>query len=98
MRTGAPFRILVPAPRSASAFRIARPPPGPLAAPLRPLVTGADVLLLNVEGAIGAGRAPRKCARGSTLCYAFRQAPEGGAPLRRLGASAAAGRDGRHHQ
>ena len=72
----------------AGARPAALPDPWPLLAPLRPLVTGADVLLLNVEGAIGAGRAPRKCARGSTLCYAFRQPPEAAAALRRLGDSA----------
>ena len=44
-----------------------------LLAPLVPLVSSADVVLLNIEGAIGEGRAPRKCGRRSRSCYAFRQ-------------------------
>lgn len=63
------------------------PDPWELLAPLRPLVAEADLLLLNVEGAIGEGPAPRKCRRGSTLCYAFRQVPATAAALRRLGDS-----------
>jgi poly-gamma-glutamate capsule biosynthesis protein CapA/YwtB (metallophosphatase superfamily) len=42
-------------------------------APLRPLTNGADLVLLNIEGAIGEGPAPQKCRPGSTACYAFRQ-------------------------
>ncbi|HSG81289.1 MAG TPA: CapA family protein [Gemmatimonadota bacterium] len=49
------------------------PDPDSLLAPLRPLVNDADVILLNIEGAIGEGPAPRKCREGSTTCYAFRQ-------------------------
>ena len=49
------------------------PDPDSLLAPLRPLVADADVVLLNVEGAIGTGPAPSKCRPGSTTCYAFRQ-------------------------
>ncbi|HLL47959.1 MAG TPA: hypothetical protein VK399_14705, partial [Longimicrobiaceae bacterium] len=49
------------------------PDPDSLLAPLRPLVADADVVLLNVEGAIGEGvPARRKCAPGSTACFAFR--------------------------
>ncbi|UCF40132.1 MAG: CapA family protein [Gemmatimonadota bacterium] len=51
----------------------ARPDPDRLLAPLAPLVADADVVLINVEGAIGEGPAPRKCRPGSTSCYAFRQ-------------------------
>ena len=49
------------------------PNPDTILAPLRPLVADADILLLNVEGAIGTGAAPSKCRPGSTTCYAFRQ-------------------------
>ena len=51
----------------------ALPPPAELLAPLAPLVAGADLLLLNVEAAIGEGRAPSKCRPGSTACFALRQ-------------------------
>lgn len=49
------------------------PDPDGLLAPLRPLVEDADVILFNIEGAIGEGPAERKCRPGSTSCYAFRQ-------------------------
>lgn len=58
--------------------------PAQLLAPLRPLVADADILLLNVEGAIGEGPAPRKCRPGSTRCYAFRQEPAAAGALRAL--------------
>jgi len=51
----------------------ALPVPDSLLAPLRPLVGDADVVLLNVEGAIGAGAAPTKCGPRSTSCFALRQ-------------------------
>ncbi len=54
------------------------PDPDSLLSPLRSLVWDADVVLLNIEGAIGTGDAPRKCAPESTRCYAFRQ-PTGAA-------------------
>jgi len=60
------------------------PDPDSLLAPLAPLVADADVVLLNVEGAIGRGSAPRKCRPGSTHCYAFRQDPAVAGALRRL--------------
>jgi len=61
-----------------------RPDPELLTRALRPFVQGADVLLLNVEGAIGAGPAPQKCGPRSKSCFAFRQ-PRGSAlALRRL--------------
>ena len=60
------------------------PSPDSLLAPLRPLVADADVVLVNVEGAIGSGDAPRKCRPGSTRCYAFRQDPQAARALRRL--------------
>ena len=60
------------------------PNPDTLLAPLRPLVADADVVLVNVEGAIGMGPAPRKCRPGSRMCYAFRQDPDVAAALRRF--------------
>jgi len=60
------------------------PTPDSLLAPLRPLVADADVVLVNVEGAIGTGDAPRKCRPGSTRCYAFRQEPEAAGAIRRF--------------
>lgn len=62
------------------------PDPDSLLAGLRPLVRDADVLLLNIEGAIGDGTVPEpKCRKGSTQCYAFRQPPRTARALRRLG-------------
>lgn len=49
-----------------------RAEPDSLGALLKPFLAGADVVLLNVEGAIGSGRAPRKCGPRSTSCFAFR--------------------------
>ena len=50
------------------------PSPATLLAPLRPLLDDADLVLLNIEGAIGEGPVSRqKCRPGSTQCYAFRQ-------------------------
>lgn len=59
--------------------------PDALLAPLRPLVRDADILLLNVEGAIGEGPAPSKCGPKSTQCFAFRSPPAAAGALRRLG-------------
>jgi hypothetical protein len=57
--------------------------PAALLAPLRPLVADADVVLLNIEGAIGQGPvAEQKCSPSSTNCYAFRQ-PTSAAPALR---------------
>jgi Bacterial capsule synthesis protein PGA_cap len=66
----------------------ALPNPRDLLAPIVPLVADANVILLNVEGAIGEGPAPRKCARASTLCYALRQQPSVAAALRHVNDSA----------
>ncbi len=60
------------------------PDPDSLLAPLKPLVQDADVVLLNIEGAIGEGPAPSKCRPGSTRCYAFRQPADAAQGLRRL--------------
>jgi poly-gamma-glutamate capsule biosynthesis protein CapA/YwtB (metallophosphatase superfamily) len=63
---------------------VALPDPDSLLAPLRPLVRDADVVLVNAEGAIGAGPAPRKCAPGSPSCFAFRMPVAAAAALRRV--------------
>lgn len=50
------------------------PAPDSLLRPLRPLIADADVVVLNIEGAIGDGRVERsKCRPGADRCYAFRQ-------------------------
>ncbi|HWO87776.1 MAG TPA: CapA family protein [Gemmatimonadales bacterium] len=60
-----------------------------LVAPLRPLLAHANVVLLNVEGAIGSGPAPRKCALRSTNCWAFRQPVAAARALRSVAPHAA---------
>jgi hypothetical protein len=55
-----------------------------LLTPLGPLVADADVILFNIEGAIGEGPAPPKCRPGSTSCYAFRQPPAAADALARF--------------
>lgn len=67
-----------------------RPNPDSLAAPLAQLLSGAQVVLLNVEGAIGAGPAPRKCGPRSKNCFAFRQPTGAARALRRLADSSVA--------
>jgi hypothetical protein len=61
-----------------------RPDPDSLAPALAPFVVGADVILLNIEGAIGDGPAPPKCGPKSTACFAFRQPPSAATALRRI--------------
>ncbi|HTK48890.1 MAG TPA: CapA family protein [Gemmatimonadaceae bacterium] len=61
-----------------------RDDPAALAAPLRALLPDADVVLLNVESAIGAGPAPQKCGPRSTRCFAFRAPPASARALRSL--------------
>jgi poly-gamma-glutamate capsule biosynthesis protein CapA/YwtB (metallophosphatase superfamily) len=63
--------------------------PALLVAPLRPLFADADIVLLNVETAIGAGPARTKCGSRSKNCYAFRGPPASAAALRSLGDSSA---------
>ena len=58
--------------------------PATLLAPLRSLVSSADIVLLNIESAIGAGRTPSKCGRRSKHCYAFRSPPASAPALRAL--------------
>ena len=62
----------------------ALPEPAELLAPLYPLFQGADLALVNVEAAIGEGRAPRKCRAGSDACFALRQPVSAAAALRAL--------------
>ncbi len=60
------------------------PDPDSLAPALKPFLGGADVVMLNIEGAIGDGPAPQKCGPRSTACFAFRQPPNAATALRRL--------------
>lgn len=59
--------------------------PASLLAPLRPLFSDADIVLVNVETAIGLGPAKTKCGPRSKNCYAFRSPPSAAAALRLLG-------------
>ncbi len=58
--------------------------PTTLLAPLQSLVSSADIVLLNIESAIGAGATASKCGRRSTNCYAFRSPPSSASALRAL--------------
>jgi poly-gamma-glutamate capsule biosynthesis protein CapA/YwtB (metallophosphatase superfamily) len=49
------------------------------------MFAGADVVLLNVETAIGSGRAKPKCGKTAKNCYAFRGPPSAAPALRALG-------------
>jgi Bacterial capsule synthesis protein PGA_cap len=59
--------------------------PESLLAPLKPFFSDADVVLINVEGAIGEGFAPAKCGRRALNCFAFRQPMATARALRGLG-------------
>ena len=59
--------------------------PASLLAPLRPLFADADIVLINVETAIGQGPTKTKCGPRSKNCYAFRSPPSAAAALRTLG-------------
>jgi hypothetical protein len=61
-----------------------RDDPMSLLAPLRPLVSDAELVLVNVESAIGSGPAPAKCSARSTNCFAFRAPPASAPALRAL--------------
>ena len=66
------------------------PEPMTLLAPLRQLFGDADVVLLNVETAIGSGPVKEtKCGPRSQNCYAFRAPAEGAPALRSIGDSIA---------
>jgi hypothetical protein len=56
--------------------------PDSLVVALRPLLADCDVVILNIEGAIGDGWVPPKCGPKSTNCFAFRQPPSAAAALR----------------
>lgn len=61
------------------------PDPARLIAPLQPLVEDADVVLLNVEGAIGDSTPPfEKCGKKSTGCYAIRMPARAAAAIRKV--------------
>ena len=61
------------------------PSPDSLLRPLQPLFEGADVVLLNIEGAIGSGKLKKpKCGPRSTACFAFRMPDATAAALRRV--------------
>lgn len=64
--------------------------PDSLVAPARPLFAEANIVLINVEGAIGEGPVLQpKCLTSSTDCFAFRQPPAAAPALRSLGGSRA---------
>jgi hypothetical protein len=58
--------------------------PDSLVAPLRMFFADADVVLLNVEGAIGTGPFTSKCSKKSKNCYAFRSDPAAAPALRSI--------------
>ena len=65
----------------------ALPRPDLLLRPLQPLLSDADVVLVNVEGAIGSGPVEKaKCEEDERGCYALRQQPATATALRRLSA------------
>ncbi len=64
------------------------PEPAALLAPIAPLFGDADIVLLNVEGAIGEGPAT-KCEAGSQHCFGLRMPPAAAAALRGVNARAA---------
>ena len=67
----------------------ALPSPDSLLMPLRPLVADADVVLLNVEGAVGEGEASiDKCATATSGCYALRMPLAAARAIRRVNAHA----------
>jgi len=70
--------------RKYKVFAPALPAPASLLAPIKPMLGGADIVLLNVEGAIGRGRAPSKCGPRSTACFALRQPVSAARALRRV--------------
>ena len=62
-----------------------RADPDSMLTPLRAFFGDADIILVNIEGAIGAGPVEKKCGPKSTRCFAFRQPTLAAAALRRLG-------------
>lgn len=66
-----------------------RADPDSLLVPVRPMFEQADIVLVNIEGAIGDGPAFKKCGPKSTSCYAFRMQPAAAGAFRRLGSASA---------
>jgi poly-gamma-glutamate capsule biosynthesis protein CapA/YwtB (metallophosphatase superfamily) len=67
----------------------ALPSPDSLLIPLRPLVADAEVLLLNVEGAVGEGASSiDKCANTTSGCYALRMPLAAADAIRRVNMNA----------
>jgi Bacterial capsule synthesis protein PGA_cap len=62
-----------------------RADPDSMLAPVRPMFEHADIVLVNIEGAIGDGPAFKKCGPKSKSCFAFRQPPAAADALRHLG-------------
>ena len=60
--------------------------PAALLRPLKALVADAELVLVNVESAIGQGPTPSKCGPRSRNCFAFRAPPSSASALRSLGA------------
>lgn len=58
--------------------------PAELLTPLRQIVADADLVLLNIESAIGSGATSSKCGPRSTNCFAFRAPPPSASALRAL--------------
>jgi hypothetical protein len=63
--------------------------PDSLLSPLRGLFADADIVMINVEGAIGDGPFTRKCGPRSRSCFAFRSPPSAAGAIRRLGSERA---------
>ena len=66
-----------------------RDDPDSLLSPVQQFFADADLVLVNVEGAIGEGPFTKKCGPRSTSCYAFRSPSSSAGALRRLGSPAA---------
>ena len=64
--------------------------PATLVTPLRPLFADANVVLVNVETAIGQGPFTPKCTKRSKNCFSFRSDPSAAAAIRSIGDSSAA--------
>jgi hypothetical protein len=62
-----------------------RADPDSMLVQVRPLFENADIVLVNIEGAIGDGPAFKKCGKKSKSCFAFRQPPAAADALRHLG-------------
>lgn len=75
----------------------ALPTPSSLLAPLRPLLADADIVLLNIEAAIGEGAVPAKCSPRSTNCYAMRQPVTAARALRAVSDGAVVGNVANNH-